>query len=407
MLGGGAEKVVEKLLELFPDAPLYTSCINKQWRSRLKGRAVRTGYLNWWLFVKFRKFLPLLRRRWFASLDLNDFDIIICSSGAEAKGVKASDNQLYIAYIQAPTHYYWSRYDSYLKHPGFGLLDPLARLGLKLLVKPMRRWDFKAAQRPDFLVTNSSHTQSEIKKYYRRDSVIIHPPVDTRRFKLTAQDSKLKAPKEAETEKMEDGRWKVEDTELSTPDSVLRTQYSKTHLPTTTPQPLARKGLITAGRQVPYKRFDLAIAACNELSLPLTVIGNGPEHGNLKKLAGPTIKFIDSATDADMAQYFQEAEGFIFPGLDDFGITPVEAMSAGCPVVAYKAGGSLDYVVSGKTGLFFERQTVSCLVNTLQKLPRVSFDARVISEHAENFNTRRFMTSMQKFINDKAQQKNL
>lgn len=355
MLSGGAEKVVEQLLTLYPDAPLYTSCINKQWQDKLRDRTVRTGYLNGWLFVKLRKFLPLLRMHWFRSLDLSEYSIIISSSGAEAKAVKTRPDQLHISYIHAPTHYYWSRYESYLESPGFGLLNPLARFGLKLLVRPMRKWDFRVAQDPDLLIASSTNIQKQIKKYYRRKSVVIHPPVDTARFKPRTKNQK------------------------------------------------PRIGLVIAGRQVPYKRFDLAIKACNKLRKPLIVIGNGPEHRKLVKIAGPTITFIKQALGSEIVSSFQKAEAFIFPGLDDFGITPVEAMAAGCPVIAYKAGGALDYVLEKESGIFFDAQTPASLIKALQKLPRVSFDSRVISKHAESFSVEKFNNSMRAFVEKAAE----
>ncbi len=347
LVGGGAEKVVEQLHKLYPKAPVYTSYATDEWRKRLDHKVV-TGPLQAWPFSKLRKFIPFLRIWWFSSLSLDNYNLVISSSGAEAKGLKVPENTIHIAYIHAPTHYYWSRYDEYLKRPGFGRLNRLARLGLKILIGPLRRWDYKAAQQPDHLIANSTHTSRAITQYYGRDSIVIHPPVDTERF-----------------------RTKV---------------------------PVERHGLVTAGRQVPYKRIDLAIAACTRLNLPLTVIGHGPEHTSLVKMAGPCITFVSDVNDKSLAHYFQSAEAFIFPGLEDFGITPVEALAAGTPVIAYNGGGALDFVNFG-TGLFFEEQTVESLMEALKKFNPKSFSPEEIQKAATQFSAENFRRNIKQIIN--------
>ncbi len=342
LIAGGAEKVVLELHNLFPDAPIYTSYSTKQWRQRLDNKVV-TGPLQHWPFSKLRKFIPFLRIWWFSRLNLSGYDLVISSSGAEAKGVKASKDTLHIAYIHAPTHYYWSRYDEYMKRPGFGRSDWLARFGLRLLVGPLRKWDYKAAQRPDYLIANSTHTQEAIEKYYDRDSSVVFPPVDTERFKL---------------------------------------------------QNIERTGFVVLGRQTPYKRIDLAVQACTQLDLPLTVIGDGPEHSKLRSMAGPTIKFTGFVKDdAEVARLIGSAEGFIFSGVDDFGIAPVEALACGTPVIAYKAGGALDYI-NEKTGLFFEEQTVESLVAALRHFDTLTYSPDDIKKQAEKFDIENFRINM-------------
>jgi len=344
---GGAERIVLEVHQMFPDAPIYTSQYDPAKIDWFKNADVRTGWLQK-LPTGLKKFMPVLRAFYFSHLDLSEYDLVItCNFGAEAKAVKTKSGS-HICLCNAPTHYYWSRYEQYLKDPGFPTgFNWLARLGLKVLVAPMRRWDYRAAQNPDHMVAISSHIQYEIKKYYGRKSEIIHPPVDIERF-----------------------------------------ENIKT---------IGRHGLVIAGRLTPYKRIDLAVAACTELGLPLTVIGDGPEHEKLKQIAGPTINFTGQLTDEEIALKFASAEAFIFPGLDDFGITPVEAMAAGTPVVAYRAGGALDYVIPGKTGEFFEHQTVNDLSSALRAFDSKKYSATVIQKHADSFSRQSFQKKLQQY----------
>lgn len=348
LYGGGAERVVQSLHEIFPDAPIYTSYCSDEWRQRLDGKVI-TGYLQRQPFAALRKFLPVLRMRWFSSLDFNDYDLVISSSGnGEAMGINVPDGTLHISYCHTPTHYYWRHYDTYIQRPGFGMFDPVARLGLRLLLKPLRKWDYQAAQRPDLLIANSHHIQADIEQYYNRVSVVIYPPVAIERF--------------------------------------ARTTTTK------------RQGFVTAGRQAPMKHTDIIVAACTQLGLPLTVIGRGPDHEKLVRMAGPTITFPENVSDTQMAEYMANAEAFIFASHDDFGITPVEALAAGTPVIAYKAGGALDYVHPGSTGLFFTEQTTESLVAALQQFDGSIFDEQAIKAHAAQFSEEAFKTKMRELI---------
>jgi glycosyltransferase involved in cell wall biosynthesis len=200
------------------------------------------------------------------------------------------------------------------------------------------------------MVANSTHTQAMIKKYYKRDSEVIFPPVDTDRFK-----------------------------------------------PKSNPEP--RHGFVAAGRQTPYKRIDLAVAACSELKVPLVVIGNGPDHKRLEKMAGRSVTFLTSVSDEEIVRHFQTAQAFIFPtNTEDFGVTAVEAMAAGTPVIALGKGGPLDYVIPGKTGLLYEKQTVQSLVKTLQGFNPERFDSVKVAQEAKRFSIAAFHSNIQKLI---------
>jgi glycosyltransferase involved in cell wall biosynthesis len=345
LIQGGAELVVEQLHAMYPDAPIYTSYCTPQWRERLHGKVV-TGWLQH--LGGIRKFIPFLRVRWFSHLDLRGYDLVISSSGAEAKGVRTSGNTLHVNYCHAPTHYYWSRYDEYMEHPGFGVFDPLARLGLKLLAGPLRRWDLRASKRPDVMVANSTHIQQQIQQYYDRDAEVVFPPVNTERFQKAVGAE--------------------------------------------------RAGFLISGRQTPYKRFDLAVQACGQLGLPLNVIGAGPDNSRLQKLAGPSVTFLGPVDDTEQQRVFASSQALIFPGLDDFGITPVEAMAAGTPVIAYRGGGALDYVVPGKTGEFFDDMTVESLSTALQTFDPSRYNKQVLQAMAANFTPELFRQRMQSAI---------
>jgi glycosyltransferase involved in cell wall biosynthesis len=346
---GGAERVVLELHKLYPKAPIYTSQYDPSKIDWFSDADVRTTWLQK-LPKSLKKFFPPLRALAFRRLDLSDYDLVISSSGAEAKAVKTGSKTVHISYCHSPSHYYWIRYDDYLKNPGFGRLDWLARLGLKLLVGPMRKLDYQAAQQPNYIITNSAHTQNMIQKYYNRESTVIHPPVDVERF-----------------------RGKVDEP---------------------------RRGFVTAGRQTPYKRIDLPVAACTELGQALLVIGSGPDHPRLKRMAGKSVTFLRGKNDEEVAHYFQTSNAFIFPNVDDFGITAVEALAAGTPVIAYKAGGALDYIEDGKNGLFFAEQTIDSLVGALQKFNPEKFNHSQIAKTAEKFSAETFHRNIKKFIDN-------
>lgn len=348
LVGGGAERVVQELHNLYPEAPIYTSYCTDEWRNKLDNKVV-TGWLQH--LGKIRKFIPFLRIWWFSSLDLNSYDVVISSSGnGEALGVKTAKNTLHVNYCHAPTHFYWRFYENYLKNPGFGYLNFLARIGLHLLVAPLRAWDHKAAQKADVFIANSEHIKSEIKLFYGRDSVVIHPPVNVGRF--TKTKSKI------------------------------------------------RSGFITAGRQVPQKRMDLIIGACNELKLHLTVIGRGPEHAKLVRLAGETVSFNTDVNDKELARYFASAEAFLFASYEDFGVTPVEALAAGTPVLAFKAGGALDYIKPGVNGEFFNVQTVPSMCAALKNFKPKNYHEESIKKSALEFSDEIFSSKFGQLVDD-------
>lgn len=355
LYGGGAEKVVLEIHKLYPEAPIYTSFCSDEWRRKLDNQVV-TGYLQRWPFAKLRRFLPLLRQWWFARLDLSQYDIILSSSGnGEAKFARKSrPEQLHICYCHTPTHFYWRHYDEYIKRPSF---RPrwLARLGLKTLVRPLKKRDFTAAQQVDIFIANSTGIQADIAEFYQKKSTVIFPPIDLSNFSPLA----------------------------------------KTRQQTVIPK---KPCCLIWGRIVPMKRLDVAIDACQKLGWQLDIIGKGPDKYRLKKLAGSHTNFLGFVDDATREKYIKKADLFIFCSHEDFGIAPVEALAAGIPVVAYQAGGALDYIKSEKNGWFFSEQTAEQLIKTLNELPGKKVLPAKISATTNEFSAAIFRKSMKNIV---------
>jgi glycosyltransferase involved in cell wall biosynthesis len=350
IIGGGAENVVYELHKIYPKAPIYTSYCTAAWRNKLHPAKVSTGYLQYWPFSKLRKYIPFLRAMWFSRLKIKGYDVVISVTGAEAKAVNVPDGT-HICLLNAPTHYYWSKYGEYLKNPGFGKFNFLARIGLRLFLRPMRKWDHYAAQLPDLLIANSSYTKDQIKKYYQRESNVIHPPVNIKKFAKFSKPAGL------------------------------------------------RSGFVAVGRQTHYKKIDLAVKACNKTGTALTVIGEGPELQNLQSIAKEHIKFTGRLETIDaLAKVVGSSEALLFPGIDDFGIVSIEALSAGTPVIAYKDGGALDYVKPGINGEFFEPQTPEALAKTVSKFNVGKYTQNDIKNSAGDFSIQTFRRKITRLV---------
>ena len=276
----------------------------------------------------------------------------------------------HICYCHVPTQYYWQMYDKYLENPGFGVLNPLVKFCFKLLVKPLRRADYRAAQRPDQFVTISSYAKEQIAKYYQREAVIVAPPVEIEKFARASYSS-------------------ADLTNAGTSEATSANANSSSTIDLTSWQ---EDYYIIACRQANWKRVDLAIAACKMLQKPLLVVGDGPEHPALEKLAGgsPWIKFLPWASSSELAGYLQKAKGYIFPSLEPFGIAAVEALAAGCPVIALSQGGSQDFVQPGQNGVLFANQTAESLVNAIKEFEQLQFDRAKVAQTAAKFSASEF-----------------
>ena len=361
---GGAEKVLLRIHQLYPEAPIYTSKYDPKGIDWFKDADVRTGWLQKFP-SKMRRVLGPLRQWYFSHLDLSDYDLIISVTGAEAKAVKSGrrlheagkknvkrPNGLHISYCHVPTQYYWQMYDEYVKNPGFGILNPLVRFFFKLMVRPLRKADLKAAQNPDYFVTISDYAKEQIKKYYGREAVVVHPGVE------------------------------VEDFKMKTCGKPVENFY------------------VTTSRQVNWKKIDLAVRACFLAQRHLVVIGEGPEHKKLVKMAvgSDLVKFLPLMKKKELAKYLEKAKGYLFPSLEPFGIAPVEALAAGCPVVAYGVGGARDYVKDGKNGVLFEPQTAEAMAEAILKFERMKFDRTKVAKTADGFAVTRFDKELTDFV---------
>lgn len=355
---GGAERVIRAVHEVYPDAPIHTSQYRPKRIDWFDDAEVRTGWLNA-VPAGLKRFIPFLRQWYFSRLDLSEYDLVVSITGAEAKAVKTRSDALHVSYMHAPTQYYWTLYDQYIENPGFGMLNPLARLGLKLLVGPLRKADYKSAQGPDVIVANSTYIQDEIKKFYGRDSTVIWPNVDV--------------------------------------DGIKALKNKKT----------TREGFIIYGRQVSWKRMDIAIDAAIKTKENLTVIGSGPEHDQLvRRAAGAkNITFLPKYNGiSEIVQYIRASKAYIFPSLEPFGIAAVESLAAGTPVIALHKGGALD-IVNKDNGVFFEEQTVESLCAAIKEFNSRVFTESKVTQSAEKFSEAQFRQQLQTLINKHVNEK--
>ena len=351
---GGAEQVLLSIHKLFPKAPIYTSQYNPKGIDWFNDADVRTGWMQK-LPSATRRITPMLRQKYFDHLDLSDYDLVISVSGAEAKGLKTGPNTVHVSYCHVPTQYYWQLYDTYIENPGFGVLNPVVRQAFKAWVQPLRKGDYREAQQPDYYITISQYAAAQIKKYYHREATIIAPPVAVDKFALK------KRPKR---------------------------------------QTDSRSGFVMTARQVSWKRHDLAIQACLATKQKLTIIGEGPENRTLRQLAGDSdlIEFVPRQDAPAIARYLWQARGFLFPSMEPFGIAPVEALAAGCPVVAFGEGGSRDFIKDGENGVFFNQQTPEAMARAIRKFLKIDFDEAKVAASAQDFAEDRFQAKILDFL---------
>ncbi len=336
---GGAERVLLALHELFPKAPLYTAIYNSEKAAWAKVFEIRTSFLQKIPFASaHHEYLPLLMPFAFENFSFDEYDIVISVTSESAKGIITKPGTLHICYCLTPTRYLWSGYDEYFQNQLFRILSKPATYYL-------RKWDRQAARRPDAYIAISKEVQKRIERYYGRKSEIVYPPVG-----LAIRNSQIFNGKSAKSEDF----------------------------------------FLVVSRLVPYKRIDIAIQACNELRLPLKIIGTGSYERKLRNIAGPTIEFVSTLTDIELAQYYSSCRALLFPGHEDFGLSMVEAQSFGKPVIAYGAGGALEIIAENKTGIFFSPQHKDRLKEAINKFESLEFIEKACRSQADRFNLNEF-----------------
>lgn len=344
----GSERVLLTLHELFPEAPIYTSVFVPEQFPQLADRDVRPSFLQKipWARSKHQAF-PFLRTVAFERFDLSAYDVVISSCHAESKGVITRPETLHISYCYTPIRYYWSGYHHYLENPRYGALNPVVKAVMPYMTNYLRVWDRCAADRVDLFVAISHHVAKRIRKYYRRDADVIYPPVNTSWLSIS---------------------------------------------------PAVEDYFLLAGRLIPYKRADIVVEAFNRLGLPLKVAGTGTELDSLRAAAGPNIEFMGRVSDAELGELYSRCQALIFPPDEDFGIVPLEAMAAGRPVIAFRAGGALETVVEGVTGVFFDRQDSQSLLEAVRDFDPGRFDPERIREHALTFDVAVFKERITAYV---------
>ncbi len=353
---GGAAKVEEAILEAFPQADVFTSVCDPQLFDWLKGKKIYTSWLNNvpWLRKKHQLF-AWLRPVLFEGFDLSNYDLVISSSSAESKCVITKPETVHICYCHTPIRYYWSDYHEYLnERMEFGILNPLVRWIMPNMAHDLRMTDRLAAERVDYFVANSNYVKRRISKFYRRTAEVIYPPVDLE-------------------ENVKINREEKEDY------------------------------FLFVGRLVPYKKADLVVETFLKNGKKLKVVGGGPQLNKLRKMIGDNqlIEVKGEIADQEKKELLAGCRALIFPSREDFGIVPLEAMSYGKPVVAFAEGGAMESVLEGKTGLFFQEQTVDSLNEAIERLEKMNFDCNNIVNRAKQFSRSRFVRELQELVADK------
>ncbi len=346
---GGAERVLKSLMDLYPDAPVYTLLYDEKKVGQVFPKErVRSSYLQ-----KFPRFLPGMHKLLFPlmpgaveNFDLSDFDVVISSNSGYAHGVVTNLETVHISYYHSPMRYAWDYTHQYLREQALGWIGELF---VSRFLHKVRQWDFLASDRVDVAIANSKTVQQRIRKYYRRDAEVIYPPVNVDLFKASAKN---------------EGYFLIVST------------------------------------LTPYKRIDLAVELFNRLGKRLVIIGEGPDKARLKHIAASNVDFLGFKSDEVVREYLENCRAFLLPGEEDFGIAAVEAMACGKPVLAYRKGGLTETMIEGTTGEFFDEPTVESLEKGLTQLliNEKNYDPETIAEHAQEYSQEQFKKAMKALV---------
>jgi len=343
---GGAERVLECFTELYPYAPIYTLVYSKElMHGFFSDKDIRTSFIQRFPFAKerhriFPEFMPMAIEQF----DFSKYDVVLSDSSSYAKGIITGPETLHVCYMHTPMRYAWDdcqKYTSDFSFPKF-----IKKL-IPFIMNYIRIWDRISVDRVDRLIANSNFVSKRIKKYYKRDCIVIHPPVDIDKFYISQE----------------------------------RGDY-----------------FLMVGRLLAYKRHDIAIMAFNRLGIKLKIIGRGPEMKKLKKIAGPNIEFLGRVSDSKIAEYYSKCQAFIFPQEEDFGIVAIEAMASGRPIIAYRSGDIAENVTEDNFGIFFENQTPEDIIQAVKKFKNKDYDPALIRENSKRFDKSIFKAKIKQYV---------
>jgi len=343
---GGAERLLQVFHQMFPDAPVFTLVYDeRKTAGRFRGWDIRASFLQRFSrVVNYKWLLPLMPRA-IESFDFAGFDLVLSDSSAFAKGIKVHAPAVHICYCHTPTRYLWQEPDEYVAKLGIiFFLKPLVQL---YLMKILRKWDYRAAQRPDLLIANSREVQTRIQKFYGRGSTVVYPPLDTDFFRPT----------------------------------IPKADY-----------------FLTATRLEPYKRVELVIEVFNELGWPLKIAGSGSAFEGLKALAKNNVEFLGRVGDEKLRDLYSGARAFIFPALEDAGLVVLESLACGTPVIAYGRGGVSEFVRDGENGVLFDEQSAPSIRQALQRFEARVFSGESLRAGAEAFGKEKFISAIQAIV---------
>lgn len=340
---GGAERMLRILADMFPTAPIYTLLYDEKkiggWfpKERIRTAKLPTSYFPLPTSYRYNHhlYLPFFPRA-VEAWDFSEFDLVISSSSAFAHGIITNGKPRHLCYVQSPARYLWDRTHEVMQGRKFYLSH---------LFHTLRIWDAESADRPDALLAASKTVQRRIELYWRRESTVVHPPIDEIWFKKPI---------------------------------------------TYHPTPNTSSYYLVVSTLAPYKRIDIAIKACNQLRLPLKIAGSGPDRKRLERLAGPTVEFLGFIPEENLYDLYREATATLFPGDEDFGLVPLESMACGTPVIAFRSGGALETIEEHVTGAFFDEPTAASLTEVLQHFDRTRFSEEACRVQAQKFSRETF-----------------
>ncbi|MBD3310946.1 MAG: glycosyltransferase [Candidatus Magasanikbacteria bacterium] len=345
---GGAERVLRAFHEIWPEAPIFVLFYDQNKIEGFDKAEIKQSFLSKLPLhkTKYRWYLPWMPLAT-EKHNLNNYDVVLSSTSAFAKGVITKPNTMHVSYCHTPTRYLWTDTHDYIEDLK---MNPFIKALLPKLIHKLRLWDKMSVDRVDHFIANSDTVKSRIRKYYRRDSDIIYPPVDSSSF------------------------------------------YISPHI---------GDYFVSGGRLVAYKRFDLLVRVFNRLKYKLKIFGIGPELEALKKISKPNIEFLGRVSEEEKAGLLSRAKAFVHPQVEDFGITPIESMASGRPVIAYPVGGASETVIPHKTGMFFAKQNWESLLDTIIKFDHKNWNPYTIREHALRYSGDAFKTQVESYVRDR------